>query len=221
MDFWPGKIGGREAVFVESGAGKVNAGVAALLLLDRFDCAGLLLCGVAGGLDPALKVGDVVIGTGHTQHDFGIHGDDHFQTIQPGSRPALGEDWTPGYAVDAALIARLRLALDGLVLDALPATIATERRVPRVHFGRILTGDRFVNSDRERQRLHREFAAHAVEMEGGAVAQVACRWGDVPFVNVRCLSDLAGSGSHLDFKTFLPVAAALASRVAHRVAMAI
>jgi adenosylhomocysteine nucleosidase len=38
LAFWRGEIAGREAVFVESGAGKVNAGVATALLLDRFDC---------------------------------------------------------------------------------------------------------------------------------------------------------------------------------------
>ena len=73
----------------------------------------------------------------------------------------------------------------------------------------------------KRRRLHAEFAAKAVEMEGGAVAQVAQRWGNVPFVNVRCLSDLAGRSSHLDFRPFLPVAARYASVVAHRLAPAI
>ena len=38
LAFWRGEIAGREAVFVEFGAGKVNAGVATALLLDRFDC---------------------------------------------------------------------------------------------------------------------------------------------------------------------------------------
>ena len=71
--FWRSEIAGRPAVFVESGAGKVNAGVAASLLLDRFDCRALLMCGVAGGLDPALGVGDIVVGTSNTQHDFGMH----------------------------------------------------------------------------------------------------------------------------------------------------
>ena len=219
LAFWRGAIGGRDAVFVQSGAGKVNAGVAASLLLDRFDCGGLLLCGVAGGLDPALGVGDVVVGTSNTQHDFGIRREDGFQTIQPGSRPLFGDDWTPGYPAAEPLVARLRAALDGLVLEPLPESVGVGRRLPAVHFGGILTGDSFVNSEPLRQRLHAEFAAQAVEMEGGAVAQVAHRWGgDIPFVNVRCLSDLAGSRSHRDFRAFLPVAARYASQVAHRLA---
>ena len=66
---------------------------------------------------------------------------------------------------------------------------------------------------------YEQFKAHAVEMEGGAVVQVARRWGDdIAVVNVRCLSDLAGAGSHLDFRAFLPVAARYASQVAHRLA---
>jgi len=91
--------------------------------------------------------------------------------------------------------------------------------MPAVRFGAIATGDSFVNSERLRRRLHERFKAQAVEMEGGAVAQVARRWGDdIPFVNVRCLSDLAGAESHLDFRAFLPVAARYASLVAHRLA---
>ena len=218
--FWRGEIAGREAVFVESGAGKVNAGVATSLLLDRFDCRALLLCGVAGGLDPALGVGDVVVGTSHVQHDYGTHREGYFMTIQPGSRPSRGgTDWLPGYPESEALVARLRSAVQGFALDPLPEEVGAGRRTPAVHFGTILTGDCFINAEDHRQRLHKEFAAKAVEMEGGAVAQVARRWdGDIPFVNVRCLSDLAGRSSHLDFRAFLPVAARYASQVAHRLA---
>ena len=219
LAFWRGEIAGREAVFVESGAGKVNAGVATALLLDRFDCGALLMCGVAGGLDPALGVGDIVVGTSNTQHDFGVQREESFQTIQPGSRPSKGEEWKPGYAVADGVVVRLRAAVAGLALEPLPEAIGAGRRVPAVHFGAILTGDGFVNSDALRERLRTEFQAQAVEMEGGAVAQVARRWGqDIPFVNVRCLSDLAGSESHLDFRAFLPVASRYASFVAHRLA---
>ncbi len=222
LAFWRGEIAGREAVFVESGAGKVNAGVATTLLLDRFDCRALMLCGVAGGLDPALGVGDIVVATSNIQHDYGMEKEDGFVHIQPGSRPSLGDAWTPGYPVSDPLTIRLRAALEGLALDALPPEVGVGRRLPAVHFGAILTGDSFVNSEPTRQRLRAWFGALAVEMEGGAVAQVARRWGeDIPFVNVRCLSDLAGAGSHLDFRAFLPVASRYASQVARRLAPAI
>lgn len=222
MPFWRGEIAGREAVFVESGPGKVNAGVATSLLLDRFACRALMLCGAAGGLDPALGVGDIVVGVSHAQHDYGAHKEDGFRTIQPGSRPSLGDDWRPGYPVSETLVARLQEAAKGLELEPLPEAIGAGARIPSIRFGAILTGDSFVNTEGMRQRLHAEFKAHAVEMEGGAVAQVARRWGDdIPFVNVRCLSDLAGPESHLDFRAFLPVAARYASQVAHRLAPAI
>ena len=219
LAFWCGQIAGREAVFVESGAGKVNAGVATALLLDRFGCQALMLCGVAGGLDPALNVGDIVVGTSNIQHDFGIEKADEFFHIQPGSRPALGEDFTPGYALDEQLVTRLRAAVQGLALEPLPADVDAGRRVPAISFGPILTGDRFVNVESTRRRLQERFGAQAVEMEGGAVAQVARRWDpEIPVVNVRCLSDLAGAESHLDFRAFLPAAARIASTVAHRLA---
>jgi len=220
LPFWRGQIAGRDAVFVETGPGKVNGGVATALLLDRFDCRALMLCGVAGGLDPALGVGDIVVGTDNLQHDYGLDRDSGFLPIQPGSRPSKGDDWAPGYPLDEALVVRLRDAVADLELEPLPETVGAGRRRPGLHFGPILTGDIFVNSGTTRRRLRERFdGAMAVEMEGGAVAQIARRWGaDIPFVNVRCLSDLAGSDSHLDFRAFLPVAARHASRVAHRLA---
>src|SRR6185295_8049040 len=133
--FWRGVIAGRTAVFVESGAGKVNAGVATALLLDRFGCRALLMCGVAGGLDPAFGVGDIVVGTSNTQHDYGMHRDAGFHTIQPGSRPSKGEEWKPGYPVADVVVARLRAAAAGLVLEPLPEAVGVGRRVPSVHFG--------------------------------------------------------------------------------------
>ncbi len=166
-----------------------------------------------------MGVGDIVIGTGNIQHDYGTEKDDGYVHIQPGSRPSLGGEWTPGYFVPQPVVARLRAALGGLTLEPLPEQIGVGRREPKISFGAILTGDSFLNSERTRRRLFERFGAHAVEMEGGAVAQVARRWGDdIPVVNIRCLSDLAGAESHLDFRAFLPVAARYASQVAHRLA---
>jgi adenosylhomocysteine nucleosidase len=112
-------------------------------------------------------VGDVVVSVSHTQHDYGTQKEDSFRTIQPGSRPSLGGDWTPGYRVAEPLLARLREALKGLELEPLPEAVGAGRRLPSVHFGAILTGDVFVNAESLRRRLHEQFEAHAVEMEGG------------------------------------------------------
>ena len=109
--------------------------------LDRFDCRALLMCGVAGGLDPALGVGDIVVGTSNTQHDFGLHREAGFHTIQPGSRPSKGEEWKPGYVVADTIVARLRAAVAGLVLEPLPEAVGAGLREPTVHFGGILTGN--------------------------------------------------------------------------------
>ena len=53
------------------GVGKVNAAIVASLLIAHFDCRALLFSGVAGGLDPKLNIGDVVVATRVVQHDYG------------------------------------------------------------------------------------------------------------------------------------------------------
>jgi adenosylhomocysteine nucleosidase len=218
LSYLKGHIAGREAVFVESGMGKVNAAIAAALMLDRFACSALMFCGVAGGLDPALGVGDIVVGTRNIQYDYGAEQESGFKTYQPGKPPLPDFDDTHGYDLPADLVGRLKAAADGLSLEPLPESVGVGRRVPRVHFGPIATGDAFINSERTRQRLHCTYGALACEMEGGAVAQVAENFGNLPFVNVRCLSDLAGGDSHVVFFDFVQAAAKYASQVAHRLA---
>jgi adenosylhomocysteine nucleosidase len=218
LSYLHGHIAGREAVFVETGMGKVNAAMAAALMLDRFGCGALMFCGVAGGLDPALGVGDVVIATRNIQHDYGAEQEAGFKTYQPGAPPLPGLDDTHGYDLPASLVERLRAAVWGLLLEPLAAAVGVGVRTPSIHFGPVVTGDCFINSERTRRRLHETYGALAAEMEGGAVAQVAERFGGLPFINVRCLSDLASSDSHVDFAAFLPAATRYASLVAHRLA---
>ena len=51
------------------------------------------------------------------------------------------------------------------------------------------------------------FGAIACEMEGGAVAHAAYLNG-TPFIILRAISDSADGSSHMDYMTFLPLAAA-------------
>jgi len=78
--------------------------------------------------------------------------------------------------------------------------------LPDVRMGTILTGDVFLQCQETRKELYEKFGAQAVEMEGGAIAQVAEQFG-IPAIVVRCLSDLAGANGHKLSSTSLKKAA--------------
>jgi adenosylhomocysteine nucleosidase len=92
--------------------------------------------------------------------------------------------------------------------------------VPVPFSGTILSGDQFINCETTRKRLFDRFQAQAVEMEGAAVAQVAAQF-NAPCIIVRCLSDLAGGESHLDFPAFLAATAESAAQVLRRIVSAL
>jgi adenosylhomocysteine nucleosidase len=216
-----GQLDGHDLVVAESGIGKVASAVTAALLSREFGCRALVVSGVAGGLDPDLHIGDTVIAHSLVQHDYGQLVEDGLKSFRPGV-PPLGENRSDFvYATAPDLLERLQhiaaeIDLPDLPADLLPASAPKVWRKRRVVMGRILSGDQFINSETERVRLHRDFEAQAVEMEGAAVAQVGALLG-LPVVVVRCLSDLAGAESHLDFGRFVEVVAPGAATVLRQV----
>jgi len=212
FSFTVGRLDGRAVVVAEAGIGKVNAAVVGTLLLHHFSVRGLLFSGVAGGLDPALAVGDVVIAERLIQHDYGAMSDGRMMVFQPGVPPLPGFDDTHGYSIANGYTPRIAAALEDIELTAMPEA----ERLPIWRFGTVLTGDHFLNCASTRTDLHTRFNAQAVEMEGAALAQVAEKFG-APLLVVRALSDLAGSESHLDFPTFARIAAVNAATIVRRV----
>ncbi len=197
-------------VLAESGIGKVNAAFVSTMLLQQFGCGALVLAGVAGGVDPATKVGDIVIGEAAVQHDYGSLIAGRVKTYPAGVPPLPGFEGDPLLRVDPALLVGLRARLSEYTPDALAKALGGGK--PTVHYGSILAGDHFLNCAETRERLYAEFGAIAVEMESGPVAQIAARFG-APWLVVRAISDLAGDDSHLDFATFLPEAARLTAPI--------
>src|SRR5512145_1434408 len=92
--FQPGRLDGRPAVLVETGIGKVNAALVATVLLERFGVGAFLFAGVAGGLDPDLGIGDVVVAERLIQHDYGAIVDGRLRPYRPGALP-FGARVTP------------------------------------------------------------------------------------------------------------------------------
>src|SRR5215469_8746648 len=82
-----GTLDGRAVVLAESGIGKVNAALAASILFDRFRCGGIIFSGVAGGVDPNLDVGDLVIADRVIQHDYGAMVQGALEVYRAGSLP--------------------------------------------------------------------------------------------------------------------------------------
>lgn len=205
--FWRGRLEGHDVVLVLSGIGKVAAATTANALAERFGARRMVFTGVAGGVGEGVQVGDVVVATEYLQHDMD-------------ASPIFPRWEVPGYG---AVRMGCDPALAALLAEA-AAEFAGQRRGsaagPRVHQGLVASGDRFVSTAAESQRLRRELlaAGHevlAVEMEGAAVTQV-CRDHGLPFAAVRTISDRADDSAHVDFPAFVrDVAGPCADAIVH------
>ncbi|MEM7024826.1 MAG: 5'-methylthioadenosine/adenosylhomocysteine nucleosidase [Pseudomonadota bacterium] len=211
-----GNLDGYPVVLAEAGIGKVNTATVATILALRFGARILVFKGVAGGLDPALAIGDVVVSDRTIQHDCGVIQNGQLQPYQAGHVPFFNPTPELGYAVDPALMERTRAQLEGIELAPLSAKAGGGGRSPRIAYGTILAGDQFINCEVTRERLYREFDAKAVAMEGAAMAQVAQRVG-LPWLEVRALSDLAGGESHFDFAAFVEEVSQHAATILRRI----
>lgn len=199
-EFWVGHLHGQAVVAVLSGIGKVAAATTATLLIQRFGVSRIVFTGVAGGLGADVKVGDVVVAGEFLQHDMD-------------ASPIFPRHEIPGYGRSRFLtdrdLSRQLLRVCKSLLAELPRAVDAESiaafglQQPQVHQGLILSGDRFVSTSLESERLVSELPdALAVEMEGAAFAQVCQDFG-VPLAVVRTISDRADDAAHVDFPRFL------------------
>lgn len=203
-----GTIDGHAVCVGSTGIGKVNAAVAATRLCERFAPLMVVFSGVAGGLDPELGIGDVVIGTNVIQHDAGVLTDGGIETYQAGHIPFFNPTERLGFQPSPKLLESVRSAL-----GEPPMRLGAGGRIA---YGTILTGDQFLASDSERARLHHRFDGLAIEMECGAVAQVADEYG-IDHLAIRTISDRAGAGSPIDFTEFLDTVAHQTVQVLRRI----
>jgi adenosylhomocysteine nucleosidase len=212
ITFDTGRLDTHRVVLAAAGMGKVNTGLVATLLADRFGCRTIAFTGVAGGLDPELCIGDIVIADRVVQHDFGLLQDERLHPYQPGHVSFIKPTERFGYPVEPELMGRVKSRLKGLTLPPLSAAAGGAGRPPRVNYGTVLTGDQYLHCERTRSRLHNDFGGLAIEMEGGALAQICESFG-IPWLVIRALSDLAGADSGLDFNRFVHEVAASSARI--------
>jgi len=173
-----------EIVIANSKIGKVFAALTAASLIQYFNCEMILFTGVAGGINPALDIGDMIIADKLCQHDLDI--------------TAFGHPY--GYVPGGKVFLEPSKELINLVQE-----VANDNNL-QLTVGTIATGDQFIADSDKKDFIAKTFNADALEMEGAAVA-VVCEALNIPYVVIRSISDTANGSADMDFDTFLEKAA--------------
>ncbi len=199
MDFIVGSFDGTPAILVKSGVGKVNAGICAQILISQFHVTKMINTGVAGALSGDLDIGDLVISTEAVQHDF----DTSALGTQKGEILYSG---IVAFPADEELRKKAVRAISALYPDF------------SLNQGRICSGDQFIASLEQKQKIISEFGGLCCDMEGAAIAQ-ACWLNGIPWVVLRAISDKVDGTGDQQFESFADLAAhCSASVVLHMLA---
>ncbi len=197
--FVTGDFRGRPIVVALTGVGKVNAAMTTTILLMNWQPSQLIFTGIAGGVNPMILPGDMVIAKSTIQHDFGKINSQGM--LMWNTRNPIDDKVNPMYfPADSVLFLRATKASN------LTKFKEIEGRKIKVMSGIVATGDVFVNSDEKVKVLQEQAKADATEMEGAAVAQV-CYQLKIPCLILRSISDNANSKAHVDMNIFASIAA--------------
>ncbi|ARJ49909.1 5'-methylthioadenosine/adenosylhomocysteine nucleosidase [Staphylococcus lutrae] len=189
--FYKGYLNDKEIVLTQSGIGKVNAAISTSLLIDRFEPDCIINTGSAGGLQPELELGDVVVSRHVAYHDVDACAFGYAQGQIPGM-PAQFE-------ADTVLFEKVMHLLEQLDQTG--------------KSGLIVSGDSFIGTNEQREAILAHFPdALATEMEATAIAQTCYQY-RVPFIITRAISDLANKEAGMTFEAFLKIAAKSSSEM--------
>jgi adenosylhomocysteine nucleosidase len=225
-----GELAGKDVVLVLSGVSMVNAAMTTQTVLDHFDVNGIIFSGIAGGVNPGLQIGDVVVPSqwgeyqeqtfaretatgwepGSSIPEFGNYEmmfPQYISVTQKDNKPDNEEQrfWFP---VSEDMLDVAKNVADGVQLSECTQTKLCLDHEPRVVVGgNGVSGPTFVDNASYREWIWETFQADTLDMESAAVAHVAYV-NKVPFIAFRSLSDLAGGGpGENEISTFFQLAA--------------
>lgn len=182
MDFFEGTLNGVDVVIVRSGIGKVNAGICTQILADLYGVTHIINTGVAGSLDVAIDIGDIVVSTDVLYHDV--------------------DATNFGYALgEIPQLGTLSFPADEKMAELAKSVCEKVNTEIKTFSGRIVSGDQFVCDNAVKEKISSNFHGLCTEMEGAAIGQAAYLNG-VPFVILRAISDKADNSADMDYPTF-------------------
>lgn len=186
IEYYSGAISGVEVVVAQAGVGKVNAAICTEAMILKYNPSAIINIGVAGGLSPALKVGDIAIADTVVEHDM--------------DTSALGDPI--GFLSGINII---NIPCAEWVTETLEQVAKKVNGINTV-CGTIVSGDQFISSKEKKTELVNHFHAVAAEMEGASIGHV-CYMNGVPFGVLRAISDSADDEADMSFNEFCEMAA--------------
>lgn len=167
LKFYAGKINGIAVVVLFSGVCKVNAAIAAQILIDTYGIDIIVNAGTAGGINPKLEIFDSVISTEVAYHDVA---------------PDILTEFHPW-------LESVYFKADQELLNLTHKAVSKVDTEGKVYWGRMVTGETFI-TDEGRQKINEQFAPLTVDMETASIAHV-CYVNSIPFISIRSVTDTA------------------------------
>jgi adenosylhomocysteine nucleosidase len=237
--FIAGTIAGKPVLLFLSGVSMVNAAMTTQLAIDRFAVERIVFSGVAGGLDPGLDVGDVVVpdrwgqylesvfaraeGEGFAPPEdlvdepaYPAHGMIHPHSVlvrRDGEEEPVRRFW---FDADPGLLATARQVAASITLARCHEAACLTRQPKVVVGGNGISGPVFMDNADYRTYAFGAFKAQVIDMETAAVGQVAYS-NKLPYIAFRSLSDLAGGDPGKNqARAFYPLASENSAKVVTR-----
>ena len=184
MKFFSGKINNVECLLALCGPGKVNAAICTQLIITKYKPIAIINIGVAGALEPYIKIGDLVLASSVVQHDM-----------------------------DTSTVGDKLGFISGLNIINIPCSNYINEKIQsaasqlneKLYSGVIATGDQFISNNKQLSFIKNTFNAIACEMEAGSIGHV-CFVNNVNFAAIRVISDNANQKSHIDYEKFKIIA---------------
>lgn len=170
--FNKGKLFNKDVVVVKSGIGKVNSALCTQLLILKFGVNQVINTGIAGATGGNLGIFDFVVSSKALYHDF--------DTTAFGYKPGQVPGMDPEFIADEKLS-------DSVIKAFSQMDFSKEHKIVK---GLVASGDQFISAGEHKDYIKKTFNPLCVEMEGASIAH-ACTINKVPFVIVRCMSDMA------------------------------
>ena len=193
LRFIIGTIGTQKCVLIKSGVGKVNAARTTQVLINNFDVSFIINVGAAGAINALLNIGDIVIAKKVVQHDFDI--------------TAFGH--SKGYITGVGNMIECDIGLVSIfenMIKELP------EKNYNIKMGIVASGDIFCTEIEMKDKINAKFNAYLEKKECAALTQV-CYLDNIPFISVRCISDIPNGKNENTFDENLKLASKRCAKI--------